>query len=287
MKKQELITPFSGRQYMFSEDFELYYYSDMPGKAVASHTHDYYEFYFFLEGYVKIHIENTECVIHPGDFLVIPPGIHHNPEFMDTQTPYRRFVLWLSKDYCNRLMNASLDYGYLLQHVVTTHTFRYENDVVSFNDIQARLFNITDEIKGNRFGKDAKISLEINDLLLTLNRMVYERNSYGLQRGSARLSTSVSEYIETHLEDDLSLDRLEREFFVSRYHISHAFKEDMGISIHRYIQMKRLEACRKAIRAGTPVTRAYTLYGFTDYSAFYRAFKQAFGISPKEATYRD
>ena len=42
--KKKLQTPFSTRQYMLSEDFELYYYSDSSLKRVASHAHDYYEF---------------------------------------------------------------------------------------------------------------------------------------------------------------------------------------------------------------------------------------------------
>ncbi|MBO5144050.1 MAG: AraC family transcriptional regulator [Lachnospiraceae bacterium] len=49
--------------------------------------------------------------------------------------------------------------------------------------------------------------------------------------------------------------------------------------------MKRLQACRSAILSGASITYIYELYGFRDYSAFFRAFKKEYGISPKE--YRD
>ena len=283
MQKNELITPFSTRQYMFSKDYEIYYYSDRPGQTVSGHSHDYYEFYFFLEGNVNILVEDQSIHVKPGDFLIIPPGIVHRPEYLDATTPYRRFVLWISREYCNKLMEASLDYGYLFQLISTSHEYRFENDIIEFNELQSRLFSITDEVKGHRFGKDARISLLINDLVITINRMVYEKRSSARLSTKGRLSESVAQSIETHLEDDLSLDKLEEEFFISKYHISHSFKEEKGISVHKYIQMKRLEAAKRAITLGNPVTEIYELYGFGDYSAFYRSYKKMFGESPAES----
>lgn len=281
MKKQELITPFSTRQYMFSEDYEIYYYSNLP-TPVSEHFHDYYEFYFFIEGNVNINIEGTSIPVKPGDFVLIPPNAKHFPEFMDASTPYRRFVLWISAEYCNKLMQASTDYGYMMQLVTTTHQYRFENDILAFNEIQSFLFNITAEVKGSRFGKDAKVSLMINDLILSLNRMIYERRNTGVSGSKDRLSNIISDYIMFHLDEVLSLERLEKEFFVSKYHIEHVFKEDFGISLHKFIQMKRLYACRDAIGSGKPIQETFPLYGFNDYSVFFRAFKKEFGMSPKE-----
>ena len=70
MHKKDLQTTFSTRQFMYSEDFEVYYYSDLPLKAVSPHTHNYYEFYFFLEGNVDIHVEDKTYHIKNGDFLL-------------------------------------------------------------------------------------------------------------------------------------------------------------------------------------------------------------------------
>lgn len=282
MKKQTLLTPFSTRQYMFSKDFEIYYYSDIPGKAVSEHTHDYYEFYFFLEGNINLVVESTPLHISPGDFLVIPPSVKHRPEFMDNTTPYRRFVLWISTDYCERLMGVAPEYGYLLQLVSTTHTYLFSNDVVSANEIQAMLFSIIEEVKGNRFGKEAAVSLKINHLLLMLNRKVYESRTTAGTHVKERLSAVLADFIHVHLEEDLSLDRLEREFYVTKYHIEHVFKEDYGVSLHKYVQTKRLYACRDAIAGGQSVTDTCMLYGFKDYSVFFKAFKKEFGVSPKE-----
>ena len=48
------------------------------------------------------------------------------------------------------------------------------------------------------------------------------------------------------------------------------------------IRRHRLEAVRRQIRRGAPMKQACVESGFSDYSAFYRAFRQAFGISPSD-----
>ena len=89
-------------------------------------------------------------------------------------------------------------------------------------------------------------------------------------------------YIEEHLDEDLTLDHLANVFFVSKFHISHVFKENLGLSIHQYITKKRLAVCRDAILSDDNISKTYLSYGFKDYSIFFRAFKKEFGISPKE-----
>lgn len=281
-KKTELQTAFSTRQYMLSKDFEIYYYCDLKPSHVKSHSHDYYEFYFFLEGDVTLHVDQNHYQINPGDFLLIPPGTSHHPEFTDSQVPYRRIVLWISQEYCHRLLEASPDYIYLMQYVATTHNYLFANDLITFNSIQSLIFQLIDEIKNERFGKNAQISLQINQLILFLNRTIYNRYNSGHQKNPKELYMTICDYIDLHLDADLSLDILEQEFYISKFHISHAFKDNIGISLHQYITKKRLQACKDAIVSGQPIVSVYELFGYHDYSNFYRAFKKEFGMSPKE-----
>ena len=45
---------FITRQYMLSEDYEVFYYSDTHFRSVGSHSHGYYELDFFGEGAVTM-----------------------------------------------------------------------------------------------------------------------------------------------------------------------------------------------------------------------------------------
>ena len=74
--KKNLQTAFITRQHMLSRDFELYYYNDHNLSKVDLHSHNYYEFYFFMEGDVSIQIGTEVYPIHFGDIMLVPPHIH-------------------------------------------------------------------------------------------------------------------------------------------------------------------------------------------------------------------
>ena len=280
--KKNLQSAFHTRQYMLSKDFEIYYYSDYYLSKVESHTHNYYEFYFFLEGNVDMIIEGDVFSMHPGDLVLIPPKIRHHAEIRNQELPYRRFVFWISREYCKHLLELSPDYVYLMQHVEVAGDYVFSNDIITFNTIQSKVFALIDEMRSNRFGRDARISLCVNDLILHLNRIVHERNYPRSEKEDKNLYQSLAEYIEKNLEGNLSLEHLAEVFYVSKYHIAHTFKDHTGLSIHQYITKKRLTACREAILGGSEITQAYLMFGFGDYSSFYRAFKKEYGISPRE-----
>ncbi len=128
----------------------------------------------------------------------------------------------------------------------------------------------------------AQISLYVNELVLFLNRIVYEQNTPKDKKPENFLYQNLIFYIEDHLDKELSLDLLAKEFFVSKYHIAHVFKDHLGMSIHQYITKKRLALCREAILGEMSITQAYQTFGFGDYSSFYRAFKKEYGISPRD-----
>ena len=263
---KNLQTKFSTRQYMLSRDFEIYYYNEPASEKVSIHSHDYYEFYFFLEGDVSIWIE----------------GIKHMAMVHGNEIPYRRFVFWISVEYCNQLMEVSSSYGYLMQNVLVKKKYIFHNDLITFNTIQYRIFQLIEEIKSERFGKEAKVSLCVNDLVLQLNRIVYEQQNPKSEKEEQNLYQNIIYYIDDHLDEELSLEQLAGQFFVSKYHIAHIFKEQMGLSVHQYILKKRMQASKAAILGETSITDVYTMFGFKDYSSFYRAFKKEFGVSPKE-----
>jgi AraC-like DNA-binding protein len=56
----------------------------------------------------------------------------------------------------------------------------------------------------------------------------------------------------------------------------------LGTSFYRHVTGQRLAAAKRYIRRGIPLGQVWEMAGFCDYSAFYRAFKQEFGFSPRE-----
>ena len=102
---------------MLSRDYEIYYYSDSHMEPVDLHEHNYYEFYFFLEGDVSIQIEEKLYGLRLGDVVVIPPGVRHRAVIHNPNLPYSRFVFWISIDYYERLNMMSEDFFYTIRCV--------------------------------------------------------------------------------------------------------------------------------------------------------------------------
>lgn len=267
---------------MLSQDFEIYYYNDHNLAQVNLHSHDYYEFYFFLEGDISIQIGNEKYPVQYGDIMLVPPHFPHRPIIHSMKTPYRRFVFWISQEYCNHLLHISPDYAFLMQYVQVTKNYIFHNDQIAFNAVQSKIFRLIEEMQSDRFGRDAQINLCVNDLVLHLNRLLHEHFNPKLRNDESSLYQRLTEYIENHIEENLSLEKLAKEFFVSKYYIAHVFKDSLGMSIHQYITKKRLALCKEAILGKMSIKETYQTFGFGDYSSFYRAFKKEYGISPKD-----
>ena len=280
--KKNLQSDFQTRQYMLSRDFELYYYDDKDLAKVEAHSHNYYEFYFFLEGDVSMQIGKSTYHVRSGDIMLIPPHLPHRLIIHSQKTPYRRFVFWISKDFCEHLEQISNCYTYIIDYVNHMKEYLFHTDHVSFNTLQSKMIRLLEEMVSEHYGKEEQISLYINDFILHINRMIHEQFEPKKVTMNTSLYSNLVEYIEQHLEEDLTLEKLAEEFFISKYHIAHVFKENVGLSIHQYITKKRLTLCQEAIRARINITEVYQSYGFGDYSSFYRAFKKEYGISPKE-----
>ncbi len=280
--RKKLQTAFQPRQYMLSKDFELYYYEDRALPKVDLHVHNYFEFCFFLEGDLEMQVEDKLYTILPGDIMLIPPALSHRSVIKTYDIPYRRFVFWITEEYCNHLLQSSPDYAYIMQYTKAENCYLLHTDQMAFHSIQSKLLRILEEMHTEKFGRDTQISICINDLILCLNRLAYEQNTTKRKSGEHVLYQQLTEYIEDHLEEDLSLDRLAKKFYVSKYHIAHVFKDTFGVSIHQYITKKRLALCRDALYTNQNITEVYHMFGFGDYSSFYRAFKKEFGISPKD-----
>src|SRR5437763_1121074 len=89
-------------------------------------------------------------------------------------------------------------------------------------------------------------------------------------------------FIESHLTDDLSLDRIAAAAGVSTFHLCRAFAAATGQPVAAYARARRLSRAAQALAAGAPDILDVALgAGYESHEAFTRAFRQQFQTTPE------
>lgn len=93
------------------------------------------------------------------------------------------------------------------------------------------------------------------------------------------------EYIENHLKEDLSLNRIAKELNYSKFYIARTFAEMTGCTIYKYIQGRRLTlAAQQLVESKTPISEIAYEAHYNSQQAFTLAFHQLYLCTPQ--TYR-
>lgn len=277
------VQPFSTRQKMLKNDFEIYRYRDSYLSEVELHHHDFYEVYFFLSGNVQYTIESRQYQLRPGDILLISPLELHQPVIRPEKEPYERVVLWINRECLAALSDETCDLAACFDLGSPHHTNLLRLDAVSARRMQDLADALMEEDARREFGWQLGARAILVRLFVELNRRILETpESPNIPAESDSVVGGVLRYINENFNSEISLDSLSERFFVSKYHLSREFRRLVGTSVYRYIIQKRLIMAKQKMLSGMSPTDVYCSCGFGDYANFYRAFRSEYGISPKE-----
>ena len=91
----------------------------------------------------------------------------------------------------------------------------------------------------------------------------------------------ISNYLNQHFSEEISLSQLAGALGYSKYHISHIFKDKFGCSYSDYLRRLRAEyAMGLLTHSELSVTEICFASGFSSLRSFYRAFHEIYGASP-------
>ena len=266
---------FDSRQSMQNKTFEVFHYRDQKMEGLEVHHHDFYEVYLFLGGQVQFQVEAKTFQLEPGDFLLINPQELHKP-VIGQESLYERMVLWIDRNYLSSLCTENTD----LSACFDGQTNLLRPGKVRGAQLQGLLESLAREYYDEQLGSAICARGLLMQFLVELNRLA--RKNMGKALAEPDLVSQVIAYIGNHYQENLTLESLAGQFYVSKFYLSHEFRERVGVSIHRYIIFRRLLQARDLMAAGIGPGQVYQNCGFGDYANFYRAFKAEYGISPRE-----
>ena len=91
----------------------------------------------------------------------------------------------------------------------------------------------------------------------------------------------VRDYVEAHLNDDLSLTMLADIACLSPCHFSRSFQDAAGVGPHGYVIQRRLERAKRLLRqTHRPIALIAQDTGFADQSRLTAVFRREMGVTP-------
>lgn len=93
----------------------------------------------------------------------------------------------------------------------------------------------------------------------------------------------VSQYIDSHFQEDITLDGLSKSFYISKYHLAREFKRITGSTPGNYLLGKRISNAKNLLRfTNASIEEIGASCGMQDAGYFTKVFKKAENMTPRE-----
>lgn len=239
------------------------------------HFHDEYEILLSLSDAGYVFIEDKIYPLKKGTLLVIKDTTLHKT-IVESSNKYERYVMHFSSNTLEQIST---------KNTALSSFFSDLNFCMQLDNNKYELFiSIVKKIHDSdsqEFGADILSNTYFIQLLIEIARLsISNVNTQPFNTSDFSKIEPVLEFLKSNLHNKLSLNDIARNFYVSKYHLCHQFKEYTGFTINEYLINSRIIQAKKYLREGLSVQEAGEKSGFNDNSHFIRTFSKLSGISP-------
>ena len=268
------------REGYLKEDYHFFHLRDTAGQERDFHFHEFDKIVILLSGRVDYMVERMTYALRPWDVLLIGHHVIHKA-LIDQSLPYERVILYLDRKYMDRAMPGA--------GLMECFDRADKQDCYLLTPPQperqalAGLIDALDRSHADTaFGAQALRSTYLVQLLILVNRLSLADAAPTEEiapQYDPKIAATLS-YINENLGSPLTVEQLAERVYLSKYHFMRLFKAQTGTTVHAYVRQRRLLYAAQLIRQGVSVNKAAADSGFEEYSTFFRAFRECFGVSP-------
>ena len=263
------------------ESFHYFHLRDSAGQELDFHFHEFDKLVILLSGSVSYLVEEQRYALRPWTVLLVRRHTIHKA-LIDRREPYERIILYLDRQYFERAFpGAGLMDCFDQADRHRRHLLSASGEQLA--ELRSAVEAYERAAPDTRRGAQTLRETLIIQLLIQVGRLDEATPLRPELRGDPKIQQALS-YINENFRRPLTVEALAEQVYMSPYHFMRLFKAQTGSTVHAYIRQKRLMTAARLIREGVPAAKAAEECGYGDYSAFHRAFKESFGVSPGKMT---
>lgn len=273
------MTTYQKRGYLHT-NFKLFHLTDHSLEEPDYHYHDFDKVIIFIKGRISYMIEGRSYDLQPHDIVIVNQNHIHKP-FIDTSVPYERIIIYISRDFIDTYKTADYDLSYCFQKSKEKVSYVLRLPNTRNNTLLESTLKLEQSFHDQEYANQLKQQLDVLEFMIHLNRAyIQEHFDYVSTSSHNQKILDIMEYINIHLTESISVDKIADHFYISKYYMMRTFKSDTGYTVLDYITMKRMILAKKLIERNIPLTEVALDCGYNGYSTFYRTFKKFYKTAP-------
>ena len=249
-------------------------------RSTYTHSHDFIELVFVLEGQGTHTIDGKDYVIVNGSFFSVAAGQTHSLLFDEHAEYYNIFLsVPFLENFSLGLKDDISGYDLVLGYTASPAVY-FDQDTVT---LISRIFQeINSEFNGQNPLRKETIHTLFRLLLLQVHRAQLESKNTGRTRAHMALP-QVLDYINAHFTEPIRLHWLAEKYNYNPAYFGRLFRRSYGTSFEAYLQKKRISYAKELlVTTNYSVDNILQKIGYTNKNNFYRAFLEDCGCTPKE-----
>jgi len=184
-----------------------------------------------------------------------------------------------SKDFLNNIFDEIASESLINRRQIYSdimHTFKKAIQQKNIHSTASSLSTLNELIKTERNLPDA----EIKSLLFELVDLISEYMHFDSKKVDI---AEIIEYLNDHYSDNIFLDELAEKYNTTSKYLSKRIKQHLGIPFKDYMMQLKIDKAKELLTTtDTPISEIFSIVGFQNRSAFFRAFKLKTDMSPSE-----
>ena len=250
----------------------IYHNCEKGFDMALRHSHIQYELMYIRQGRITIDNNGQQITVNAPYVVIHKPFTLHRA-VADPAYVYDRYIINFDSD----LISAYLRWTPGINKITENSLSMIRPDAESVLKLDSLCENALRSFEEEKYGK---CELFLALILDTVCECPFEGARYlgGIEN---KYVSKAMNYINLHYGDNILIEDLAKQLFVSRAKLIADFKNYNGITIKQYIQLTRINYAKLMLLSGESITRTAQNCGFCDDSHFVYTFRHLVGMTPK------